>query len=1144
VLMKQLKLALDRLPPGRADRAEITVYLTTLIGWLNTDPWPRDRRFQSLPLTPAAIERKLLVNVAGQTTDDIYSADELAEQCERLVILGGPGSGKTWLAKRTARRCAENALELLRAGATLDEVELPLYTTCSRLFAAEGDIRSAAVSSAIDQLPDLGGSRINTALSAFFTERSRRMIFVIDSLDEASSRDERLRQADTLPWRIVLTSRPSSWNDQLTIRSHDESHQVGELQPLLYPDDVEPFIARWFVREPNQGKTLAGQIAKRVDLQQAATVPLILAFYCIIGGDAALPQFRHELYAKVLNRMLTGRWRGAEEGEPDVSGCLRTLRSWAWSAASSHPTSGVGTWVDDFPTERETLRAVDERALDHVATPLGPADVDSGQTLRRFIHRSIREHLVAEHLSTLSVDRAAEALLPHLWYDPDWEYSAPAALAMHPQRNRLLQELIYRTTRLDYLSAKIPFVDTAWEIRRLLARVATQSIEADWSFELVTMIGRARVNLAESGDFDDLGRPANWESSNRDIRQILISWLGDEQINVAEAEELAGLLAQLNPTAEEMGKARDLLLDLLASERETELIEWWIDFLMPFILTAEDKRQVCTALVRMFSDEADGSIAGVLAVTLTRFAPTPEEQRQVRERLLQLLAEDDGNSAMDVVVGLVSTTPTVEDQRQIRQHLLETLAEENNSRVAEALVNGIVSFAKTIGDGRATNRVLLKMLTSEIEGWIAEALLSGIVELAQEDIEKVEAREFILRLLAGRAEEYLINRLAAALVILDPTADEKRRARLMVIELLARQMRGWAAWGIAANLAQLDPTLDDQRRVRAILFRLLSKEKNSWVAVRVARELSRYGPTVEYQRYVCGQLLLLLVGESEPKLISEIVSVFIEFVPTPEERRQACRTLIALVALQISISETGKLSFSLSQLARTTEDRSWVRQELLRLLCSRNNGRAATRLVETLDMLDPTPDERRRARAVLVRFLNVKPNDTVTERLVNGLVQMSPAKETRPALDVLLGFLTDRIEPRAAEVLLRNIAKLTQSVDDKRHVREVLLGLLCTSVDGSLASKFADRLAQFDPTIEDMIQARQALLRLLTKEVHPQAAESLTRSLGQFNPTIRDVSSWRGWTIEPSAELLAAVRRNSSLAEWLTAVPSMTSVFE
>ena len=65
---------------------------------------------------------------------------------QRLVILGGPGAGKTWLAKRTARRCAEEAIAALAAGSTLDEIELPLYTTCSRLFSAHGDIREAAVS--------------------------------------------------------------------------------------------------------------------------------------------------------------------------------------------------------------------------------------------------------------------------------------------------------------------------------------------------------------------------------------------------------------------------------------------------------------------------------------------------------------------------------------------------------------------------------------------------------------------------------------------------------------------------------------------------------------------------------------------------------------------------------------------------------------------------------------------------------------------------------------------------------------------------------------------------------------------------------------------------------------------------------------
>jgi hypothetical protein len=106
--------------------------------------------FDGPVLTPADIERRLRVTTGRQD----LNADELAGRCRRLVILGGPGSGKTWFAKRTARRCAEEALRAMAAGATVPEVELPLYTTCSRLQAASGDIRGAAVSSALDQLGD------------------------------------------------------------------------------------------------------------------------------------------------------------------------------------------------------------------------------------------------------------------------------------------------------------------------------------------------------------------------------------------------------------------------------------------------------------------------------------------------------------------------------------------------------------------------------------------------------------------------------------------------------------------------------------------------------------------------------------------------------------------------------------------------------------------------------------------------------------------------------------------------------------------------------------------------------------------------------------------------------------------------------
>ncbi len=205
----------------------------------------------------------------------------------------------------------------------------------------------------MNQLSDVGGSRISAALRMFFTERNTPTLLVIDSLDEAHGPSDRLRQAGTLPWRIVLTSRPSSWRNQLTISDSNESHRIGQLWPLHYPDDVQPFIERWFDAHPERGRNLSMQIARRPDLQQAATVPLILAFYCIVGDSGALPEFRRDLYAKVLRRVLTGRWRGDHDRLPDAGTCLSTLRTWAWQGvASKHPVSGVGAWTDDVPRRK------------------------------------------------------------------------------------------------------------------------------------------------------------------------------------------------------------------------------------------------------------------------------------------------------------------------------------------------------------------------------------------------------------------------------------------------------------------------------------------------------------------------------------------------------------------------------------------------------------------------------------------------------------------------------------------------------------------------------------------------------------------------------------------------------------------------
>ena len=720
------------------------------------------------------------------------------------------------------------------------EVELPLYTTCSRLFGTGGDIREAVVSSALGQIGDLGGSRISKALGVFFAERNAPTLLVIDSLDEAHGPSDRLRQASTLRWRIVLTSRPSSWRHQLPIDDTDESHRVCEIQPLDYPSDVKPFIQHWFAGRPEQGNDLAAQIARRPGLQQAATVPLMLAFYCIVGGTGPLPEFRPDLYTKVLNRMLTGRWRDDDDRQPDAGTCLQTLRAWAWDGATNHPVSGVGTWTDDIPTKRVQLGEADADAVDHVATPLGRPDVDKGTTLRRFIHRSVREHLVAGHVATLPVGQAVTVLLPHLWYDPDWEYMAPAALAMHPHRDQLLRELICRAARSDQIPGDLSVIDAGWEFRGLLARVAAESSEADWSPEIAGMIGHARVELAQAGRVRDLGGAAHWGTSDRQARDALLGLLARET-DSERAAWLAGKLGPLEPTAEDRRQARDALLGLLAHQTNSRGAAWPAGAVARLDPTAEDRRQARDALLGLLALETTYWLAVQLADALGPLDPTAEDRRQARDALLGLLArQTDRWAAVLLAFALGPLATTAEDRRQARDALLGLLARETDSGMAAALAGALGPLDPTAEDRRQARDALLGLLAHQTDSGMAAELAGALGPLEPTAEDRRQARDALLGLLAHQTDSKRAAELAGALGPLEPTAEDRRQARDALLGLLAHQTDSERAAALAGALAQLDPTVHDLRTWRAWAVRptaelLAAVRRNSaltnWLAV-------------------------------------------------------------------------------------------------------------------------------------------------------------------------------------------------------------------------------------------------------------------------------------------------------------------------
>ena len=1086
--LRQLRLVLNRLPPGPAGRAEVVVYLRALAGWLNTDPWLREQASGRPTLVPAAIERKLTItDGTGQGAPDL-DADDLAGRCARLVVLGGPGSGKTWLARRAARRCAEKALQALQDGSPLDEVELPLYTTCAWLAAAPpGDgIRRAVVAGALGQLPDLGGARVLESLRILFEDRNAPVLLVADSLDEARGADDRIRQADTLPprWRIVLTSRPSSWKHQLAVTGNGPERRAGVLQPLRYPDEVAPFIDAWFSGQPEQAAGLKGQLHRYPDLQQAATVPLILAFYCILGGDQPLPKSRRELSAEVINRLLTGRWRSSRDHDVDVAACLETLRCWAWSAAASHPVSGTGAWHDEFPAPRAGLSRDDREALDHVAVPLGP-DGKAGMTRRRFVHRSLHEHLVAEHVANMPAEQAADELLKHLWYDPDWEYAAPAALARHPQRDQVLKTLVSRVTGHDQIPADLSAIDGCWQIRRFLAKAARESGENDWLPETQAMIGKARQDLAtlpRRGEFELFSQwksnisqvPASeWPTSNGAIIESLLGhlrgWYGPWS-----SPELADAISGLDPTAEQRARTQEALHVLLTRETDPQTRDKLVKAVTGFAMTAQERARAREALLGLLTRQT--SPHGWLMEKLADLDPSADEQARAREVLLRMLARERDSFWIPRLAKLFARLGSpAEEHARAWKTLLGLLTRETDYWRAQNLVTALCALGPPAEEQARARETLLGLLTTRetLPRWVEElaTVFAGLRPPAEE---RAQAREALLGLLAGQTDPWKCRKLAVAVAGLAVTAQEQALTRKELLGLLTWIADPAVAWDLGGLLARLDPPADEQARARKVLLGMLTRETDAWQPV----------------------------GETNTHQARKLAEALYELDPAADEQARAQEALLGLLTRQTDPRESMWLAEVVAELAATEQERARARGALLSLLS--RGSRWVEHLVKVVAMLEPPAEERARVR------------------------------------EALLGLLLSR-ESRSwkSQELVEMFAGLDPLATERARVWEMLPGLLTRETSPWTSGKLPKAVAGLAVTERERARARKVLLGLLTHETKPGAAEQLAAAVARLSPTVAHLGEPGTWPCAPTRELLAATRQNSRLPAWIAILPQL-----
>jgi hypothetical protein len=1074
----QLDLILDRIQPGSADRREVMVYLAALIRRLNSDPWTQGSRETHPALAPADIERKLRVDDSGGSGD--LDADQLGKGCSRLVVLGGPGSGKTWLAKRTARLCAEAALARLLDGAEPDEVELPLYTTCAALAEQKnGGIRHAVVESALSHMPDLGGTRTEAAIRKLFGERNTAAtLLVLDSLDEARNADRRVINADSLPgaWRIMLTSRPGSWKKQLTIRDHDPRTHKGNLLPLSYPDDIKAFVQAWFYDEPGWAEALTAQIGDRRDLQETVTVPLLLTFCCIIG-KGQLPRRRVDLYEEVVKHMLAGRWRGSyPEPEYDLNTCMDTLCEWAWSAAASDPVSGVGDWKDEFSTPRVADQG-NREALGHVAVPQDQADIET-RTRRRFVHRSVHEHLVARRVSRMPAPESASVLLDHVWYDPDWEYAAAAALAMHPERDEVLRKIISQIAEGCGQSAAGPAtMDGCWEIRRFLAKVARESSEKDWEPDTQAIIAKARQELAvlQCASPSQLSQwennlslvPANgWSASNRPIIEsvlrLLPNWPGPWC-----SRELAEVISKGDPTAEQRAQTQEVLHDLLACESDHRTFQRLVKAVAEFAVTAQERTQARQALVSVTANRTEFGQFLLPMETFAGMDPPAEERAQAREAVIRMLAGETELFRFRMLMKVFSKLgPPVEEQ----------------ARAWEMLVGALTRQALPWG-------------VRELTG-----VLSGLGPPAEE---RAKAWEALVSLLTHEAHPGNCHNLAVAVAGITVTAQERERAMNTLLGLLSRITNFQVTPNLAVVLAGLAVTAQEQAQAREVLLSLLARETDiGYGETMMAEALSKLGPPAE-------------------------------------ERAQARAVLLRRLTRETHLWEPRREGKVLAGLAVTAQERAQAREALLGLINHTIYSGHAQDLTEVLVELGPSPEERAQAREVLLRLF-IRAGDIGGAEDLRVFAQLGPPAEERArAREVLLRLLIREAHPLLARDLVVMYVMLGPSAEERTRVLKILPGLLADETDNWWSPTLVKAAAELAVTEQEQTQTRETLLSLLMHETKPKVAYKLAAAVAQLRPAVADLCEPDTWSCGPTHALLAAVRHNSRRAAWIAILPQL-----